>query len=268
MMFEIIAASILAFATNTVPVNAPQPATQPLPKLTCGGFGTKEVIIFDNDHFQVPAGTIVKWELPAETHQIGGGAVYFPPASGFYEFQQPLNPGGQLALNAPLPAPASGGPGGPQPPPELVALVIEFFRGCNISYSTRAAMLTQQMQVHSVPAVVALVPATPTAVTIRRTDANTVHVTWNGGLATAHFSIYDLTTASSPPTNYHSWQNPVTVAGNVLTSAISIPAATKPQINYYMVCATNANANIVNCSAPAVESALPYSAEHPLVHPH
>lgn len=265
MLLEIIAASIFAFATNTVPVNAPQPATQPLPKLTCAGFGLKEVIIIDNDRFPVPAGTIVEWQLPAETHLVGGGDVYFPPASGFYEFQQPLIPGGQFALNAPLPAPASGGPGGPQPPPELVALVIELFRGCNISYSTRAAMMAQQMQVHSI---VALMPATPTGVSVRRTDANTVRVAWNGGLATAHFSIYDLTTASSPPNSYHGWQNPVTVAGNVLTSTVSIPAATKPQTNYYMVCAANANASIVNCSAPAVESALPYAAPHPLVQPH
>jgi hypothetical protein len=267
-MLEIIAASILALATNTVPANGAQPATQPLPKLTCAGFGMSEVIIMDNDRFQVPAGTIVKWQLPTETHQAGGGTVYFPPASGFYEFQQPLNPGGQFALNPPLPAPASGGPQGPPPPPELVALVAELFRGCNISYSTRAAMMAQQMQAHSAPAIAALVPATPTGVSVRRTDANTVRVAWNGGLATAHFSIYELTTASTPPNNYHSWQNPVRVAGNVLTSTISLPAASKPQTNYYMVCAANTNASIVNCSAPAIESALPYAAEHPLVHPH
>jgi len=269
-MLGIIAASVLAFATNnTSPANAPQQLTLPLPKLTCAGFGEKEVIILNNDHVPVPAGAIVAWQLPAETHQIGGGAVYFPPASGFYVFQQPLGPGGQLALNPVLPAPTSGGPQGPPPPPETVALVMGFFRGCNISYSTRAAMMSQQMQAHSMSSIVAANPATPTAVSVRRTDANTVVVTWVGGPATAHFSVFDLTTASSPPNDYHSWQNPANVASNVLKATISIPAATKPQTNYYIVCAANATSSVMNCSAPAVESIIPYSSQqHTLVQPH
>jgi hypothetical protein len=98
-------------------------------KLQCGGFGEKEVFFQNVGHGPVPAGTVVLWQLPKETHLIGGSDVTFPPQRGYYTFQQPLSPDGQAAINVPPPPPNEGG----YVPPETVPLVLEFLRTCTLS---------------------------------------------------------------------------------------------------------------------------------------
>jgi len=250
-------------ATSPTQPNVPQPvpAQLPLPTLQCAGYGFNQVFIMNRDQRPVPAATVVLWQLPKSSAKIGGTGVTFEAQSGYYKFQQPLEPGQGIGLN--VPPPPAGGDYGPPPPPEVVALAIEFLRSCTISYATVA-----QMEAHAQHATVAsIAPAAPTGLSVLRTDAANVTLSWTGGANAAQFAVYDVTGTSAPP-DYRSWQNPLTVANNVSKVTLSIPRATTPQNNYFMVCAKNNASTMVSCSQAVAEKSTPVAAPPPaLVHP-
>jgi hypothetical protein len=137
----ILAASLLAgtdvMGASSTTTNTHMLLVTPTPvppfKLTCGGFGEKEVVFLNKGNGPVPAGTKVAWQLPKETHLIGGSDITFPLENGTYTFRQPLNPQGQVAINVPTPAPG-GGQGNPDP--IIVGLVAGFLRDCTVNLWT------------------------------------------------------------------------------------------------------------------------------------
>jgi hypothetical protein len=120
--------------TNTAPnthVVLPTPTPIKQYKLTCAGYGIKQVILINAGSGPVPAGTKVQWQLPKITKLIGGSDVTFPYETGAYTFQQALIPQGQIWLNVPPPA---GGIG--NVPIEAVPLAITFLRQCTVNLWT------------------------------------------------------------------------------------------------------------------------------------
>jgi hypothetical protein len=221
-----------------------------LPKIQCAGYG-EQVTIQNVGTVPVPARTIVEWTLPKATVEgMGATSVVVDAQSGFYMFQQPLNAGQQIQINAP---PPTGSQGGQPADPSALLLAIGGLRSCTIAYSTLSAMLAHVQSAH----IAAVIPAAPTGLSATRSNPSTVLLTWTGGSLATHFDVFDVTTSSNPPSDYRSWHNAAVVAGNVFKASVSIPSATKPQANYYMVCATNAGSSIVKCSSPVTETLAP-----------
>ncbi len=265
-----IATAILVFASSTLaPTNA---MASPSFVLQCGAdwyTQSWQVWVTNVGTAPVPAGTVSKWQVPKRVVQIMGQNYTEDAMTDSYTFQLPLNPGGTVtAYLQPTPAPAPSG-GASLPPwiayPQALWIIPAISpRGCAIT-TNLSAFAGQALPLN----VVSVLPGTPTSVSATRANANTVFLTWASGIATANFYVFDITTASSPPTDYHNWQNPVIVGRNVLKATISIPGATKPQTNYYMVCAANTDSTIVRCSQPVVERFMPIAPQQePLVRPH
>ncbi len=135
----VLASSVLV-GTNALGAtsNATNPSTyhvqQALPppfKLSCAGYGDKQVILANFGKGPVPAGTSAKWDVPKSSAVIGGSDVNFIGHSGVYTFAQGLAPNGQVGINVPTPAP--GANQGPPPPPEVAVLAITFLRACTIN---------------------------------------------------------------------------------------------------------------------------------------
>lgn len=265
-----LSAAMVAAAVLILPLSA-LAATNPLAPpsfvLQCEEVN-QQVWIKNVGAAPVPAGTVSKWQIPKRVVQEQGVNYTEVALSGIYKFSQPLNQQGTVALNiGPTPAPVPSNAPPPDPATQMaVALLLAGLmpRACTIGVATSSDLL-QARPFH----VVAVNPGTPTGVSAGRAGADTVFLTWVGGVATAHFYVFDITTASNPPSDYHNWRNPVIVEGNVLKATVSISRATKPQTNYYMVCAANAGSTIVNCSQPLAESIVPLTPQQgPLVRPH
>jgi hypothetical protein len=264
-------AAILVFAASTLAPTSAMASQSFVLQCTefIGSNGVSQVLIQNVGAAPVPTGTVSKWQLPQRVVQIQYKNYTQPAWSGIYTFQQPLNPQGTItAFQGSAPAPIQSGGSLPDPA-DAGSLAMLFAalvpRACTIGVVSLAEQASQVGQFH----VVSVIPGTPTGVSATRANVNTVFLTWAGGIATANFYVFDITTASNPPTDYHNWQNPVVVGGNILKATISIPGATKPQTNYYMVCAANTGSTIVRCSQPAVERLVPLAPQQgPLVHPH
>jgi hypothetical protein len=117
--------------SNPSTMHVPLPTAVPPFKLTCAGYGDKQVIIANFGKGPVPAGTSAKWNVPKSSAVISGSYVNFIGHSGTYTFAQGLAPDGQVGLNIPTPAP--GADQGPGPPPEVAVLAIAFLRACTIN---------------------------------------------------------------------------------------------------------------------------------------
>ncbi|HEY6357195.1 MAG TPA: hypothetical protein VIX35_03060 [Vicinamibacterales bacterium] len=121
-------------ATNTAPnphIVLPTPTPIKGYKLTCAGYGVKQVIIINAGDGPVPAGTKVQWQLPKSVKLIVASDVTFPYETGTYTFQQALNPQGQIWLNVPPPSEAGG-----NVPIIAVPLVALFLRQCTVNLWT------------------------------------------------------------------------------------------------------------------------------------
>ncbi len=201
----------------------------------------------------VPAGALVYWQVPQRVVPTSWGDFTEAALGGVFKLQQVLNPGATLDM---IKVPPAEGPS-PNIDPASQAAVGGLIaalspRPCTVRLATMADLARQRQPIH----VATANPGTPTAVSVARADPNTVNLAWTGGVATAHFYVFETTTASSPPADYHSWHNSAIVPGAVLKAAVSVPRATTPQSNYFMVCAANAGSTLVSCSQPIRENGV------------
>lgn len=130
--FTVLVFSALASAL-TPPLGAPadasmegvQAAPTPKPfKVTCFGDAAEQVAISNVGSGPVPAGMVMRFEIPkGSVKPVGGtfaiqGPVALPAYDGSYVFQKPLNAGDQVMISvAPKPQPSAAGS-----PPPWVAL--------------------------------------------------------------------------------------------------------------------------------------------------
>jgi len=103
-------------ATSTAPPShVPGADTTPIKffKIQCSGVFEKEVDLTNIGDAPVPAGTVIKYQVPKRTFQLDANVTTFPAHSGSYKFQQPLNPNEQIKIDASAPAPGGvqGDPG-------------------------------------------------------------------------------------------------------------------------------------------------------------
>jgi hypothetical protein len=233
--------------------------------MQCGEFN-QSVWLKNAGDAPLPAATLIKWQVPQRVVPTSWGNFTEGALGGVFKLPQVLNPGGTLDM---IKVPAAEGPS-PNVDPATLAAVGGLIaalspRPCTARLATTADLASRRPPVR----VFAANPGTPTGLSAARTGAGTVNLSWSGGAATAHFYVFETTTASSPPADYHSWHNSVIVAGNVLKATVSIPAATRPQSNFYMVCAANTGSTIVSCSPPTGEGVVfPLRQQTLLLRPH
>ncbi len=201
----------------------------------------------------VPAGTLLKWQVPQRVVPTSWGDFTEGALGGVFKLPQVLNPGGTLDI---IKVPPVEG-GSPNVDPSTLVAVGGLIaalspRPCTVRLATMADLAAQRQPVRMVGAN----PGTPTGVSAARADANTVNLTWVGGIATANFLVLDVTTASYPPGDYRSWHKSATVPGSVLKATVSVPRATTPQSDYFMVCAANGASTVVTCSQPIRENGV------------
>ena len=179
-----------------------QMAPAPFP-LQCGEIN-QNVWLKNASDAPVPAGMLIKWQIPQRVVPTSWGNFTEAALGGVFKLPQVLNPGGTLDM---IKAPPAEGPSADVDPAALVAvggLIAALSpRPCTVRLATMADLASQRQRVR----VAGANPGTPTGVSAARADANTVNLTWTGGVATAHFYLFDTTTASNPPTAYRSWHN-------------------------------------------------------------
>jgi hypothetical protein len=235
---------------TTIELGAKAQTTQSPFKLSCVGFANQNVVFVNSGPDAVPAGTVVQWQLPAVTKEIGLSDVTFSASSGYYEFKQTLAANASLIIalpSAPPPTPASNS--GVQPLPLTSVLVLGALRTCNVGLSSLAAMGSHVTQIRTVT----MNSDAPVGLSVIRENNNSLSVTWAGGAKPAHFYVYSITSSTKPSNDYKNWPRRQVVDGNTYRAVMSIPPAPKSTANFFVVCAAKADSTIIQCSTPFVE---------------
>lgn len=98
-------------------------------------------------------------------------------------------------------------------------------------------------------------PAIPTGMVARRTGSK-VHLTWvSSGHNTKAFYLFHFTTIPTPPADFKGggWYNDLIVDGTARQADLTVGVATKPNVNYYLICPGSSVGAYV-CSSVFAES--------------
>ena len=98
-------------------------------------------------------------------------------------------------------------------------------------------------------------PPSITGMSALRSGQN-VHLVWTyAGAKVKGFYLFHVAPASVPPADFlvGGWKNDVIVDGALRQANLSVPAAVKPQKNYYLICIAGAG-SAYTCSAVFTET--------------
>ena len=104
-----------------------------------------------------------------------------------------------------------------------------------------------------------IVPSVPTTGSARRTGPNSVHVVWTPVASNVrHIYLFHFTTSATPPADFAKggWFNDTIVDPPTVQANLSVPPATKPNHNYYLICVNykTGDPTAYSCSAVINES--------------